>query len=40
MRFEGKGIVTDSVLKILRARDQGWSHLLLAQQRETSLHRE
>ena len=40
MRFDGKGIVTDSVLKILRARDQGWSHLLLAQQRETSLHRE
>lgn len=37
MRFEGKGTVTDSVLKILRAREiQGWSHLL-AWQRETSL---
>lgn len=25
--FEGKGIVIGSVLKILRARDGGWSHL-------------
>lgn len=24
--FEGKGIVIGSVLKILRARDGGWSH--------------